>query len=286
MELGEIRKRISSIDKEMAELFVKRMEAVKEVAEYKGERGLPVEDYEREMSLITDMSSKIEDEKIRMTYVRFLQNTMELSKQLQYRMLNGLRIACTGEEGTAGHHAATMRFSDENLCSFSSFEKAYRAAETGECDLAVLPMENSYDGEIGQVYDLIFSGSLFVNDVFAVEYNGSTTRYAVLSRIENDFSSKSKKKGEAFLVMFTVKDEIGGLAKAVNIISAYGFNMRVMRSRPMKDLPWSYYIYAELIGDCSRESAKRISRALESSCPTVKIVGHFVENPKDFATSA
>ena len=83
---------------------------------------------------------------------------------------------------------------------------------------------------------------------------------------------------EALLMMFTVKDEIGGLAKAINIISAYDYNMRVMRSRPLKDLPWHYYFYAEMVGSCSDESCERIIRALGASCPVVKIAGRFAED--------
>lgn len=279
MQLEEIRNRIGDIDTEMAELFVKRMDAVREVAAYKGARGLAIEDTEREQALIAAKSSTIENEQIRSLYVSFLQNTMDLSKHFQYRILHGLKVACSGEEGSSGHHAAAAIFSKDSICPYKDFEQAYRAAETGECDIAVLPLENSYDGEIGKVYDLIFSGKLFVNEVYDVEYNGSMTRYAVLSRIENEASAEAEKKEAAFLIMFTVRDEIGGLAKAINIISAYNFNMRVMRSRPMKDLPWHYYFYAELAGNCSAENAQRIRHALSAACPVVKIVGHFSEHP-------
>ena len=43
-KLIEARKIISEADKQIAELFEKRMNAVKQVAEYKKERGLPVFD--------------------------------------------------------------------------------------------------------------------------------------------------------------------------------------------------------------------------------------------------
>lgn len=75
--------------------------------------------------------------------------------------------------------------------------------------------------------------------------------------------------------MFTVKDETGGLAKAINIISAFSFNMRIMRSRPMRDLPWNYYFYAEAIGDDTSENGKRMINALKSSCPIVKVAGRY-----------
>ena len=36
-------------------------------------------------------------------------------------------------------------------------------------DVAVLPIENSYAGEVGQTIDLIFSGSLFINGIYELE---------------------------------------------------------------------------------------------------------------------
>ena len=39
----------------------------------------------------------------------------------------------------------------------------------GECDAAVLPIENSYAGEVGQTIDLIFSGILYINGIYELE---------------------------------------------------------------------------------------------------------------------
>ena len=40
---------------------------------------------------------------------------------------------------------------------------------SGACDAAVLPIENSYAGEVGQTIDLIFSGGLFINGIYELE---------------------------------------------------------------------------------------------------------------------
>ena len=50
--LENARKIISQVDKEIATLFEKRMEAVKDVAEYKKVNGVPVEDTVREAALL------------------------------------------------------------------------------------------------------------------------------------------------------------------------------------------------------------------------------------------
>ena len=276
MELNEAREIINSVDEKMAELFEQRMEAVKKIAEYKSERGLPIEDRERELSLIDSMSTVIKDEEIRPFYVNFLQDTMDVSKSYQRKLLDGIRVACAEEKFSDGRPASEIIFPDGNITTFEKFEDAYKSVEKGESDVAVLPLENGDNGEVGKVYDLIFSGSLHVNNIKAIEMDGSTTRYAVLSRSENEKDLNGD--NEAFLIMFTVKDEVGGLAKAINLVSAYGYNMRVLRSRPMKDLPWHYYFYAEMEGKRSQGSRERITRGLNAACPIVKIAGHFTED--------
>ena len=55
------------------------------------------------------------------------------------------------------------------MISHSDFKAAYDSVVNGECDVAVLPIENSYAGEVGQTMDLIFSGSLFVNGIYELE---------------------------------------------------------------------------------------------------------------------
>ena len=71
-KLEEARKNINEIDKEMAALFVKRMEAAKLVSEYKMERGLPILDQSRENEVIARNSEFVEDETLRSYYVNFL----------------------------------------------------------------------------------------------------------------------------------------------------------------------------------------------------------------------
>lgn len=271
MDIREIRNRIDAVDAEMAQLFEQRMSIVEQVADYKRQRGLPIEDNGREQEVIEKQSAHIGDDRIRALYVSFQQQLMEISKRWQRIILSGINVACTGTSDSAGYKAAAKKFPEGNIVSFEKCRDAYRAVETGECEVAVLPVENSYSGEVGKVYDLIFSGNLHVNDIFAVEDDDSTTRYALLSGTNSDLTGEDE--FDSLLIMFTVRDEVGGLAKAINIISAYDFNMRVLRSRPLKGLEWHYYFYAELEGDCSSENVEKIRRALSAACPAVKIVG-------------
>ena len=162
-KLEEARAKISEIDRQMADLFVARMRATEQVADYKKENGLPVEDTAREGEDIRGGAGRVSDPVLREYYVRFIQENMTISKAYQTRLLRGMKIAYSGTEGAFAHIATQKLFPSAEKVAFPSFEEAYRAVEDGTCDAAVLPVENSSNGEVGQVMDLMFSGGLFVN---------------------------------------------------------------------------------------------------------------------------
>ncbi len=189
-KLTRAREIIGQTDKEIAALFEKRMEAVKLVAEHKKENGLPVFDSSREDFLLKKNSEYIEDEEIKQYYISFQRNTMEISKRFQRKILEGMNVAYSGVEGAYAHIAACKIFPDGNKMSYKDFKAAYEAVENGECDCAVLPLENSYAGEVGQVIDLIFSGSLYINGVYdlAIHHNLVALPGAKIENIEKVIS--------------------------------------------------------------------------------------------------
>ena len=111
-DLNKARQDINAIDKQMAELFMKRMDAVKVVAEYKKEHGVPVTDAAREAEVIKRNSDLIADDDYRSYYVSFLQNNMELSKAFQHRLLDGMRVAYSGVTGAFANIVAKYSVSE------------------------------------------------------------------------------------------------------------------------------------------------------------------------------
>jgi len=168
-KLEEARKIINDVDSQIAELFVKRMRATEAVFEYKKEFGLPVFDAKREEAVIEKNAAMIDDEVIKGYYIDHIKNLMSVSKAYQYRMQSGLKVAYSGVEGAFAHIAAGRIFPDSDRVSYRDFKSAYNSVVDGESDIAVLPIENSYAGEVGQTIDLIFSGGLFINGIYELE---------------------------------------------------------------------------------------------------------------------
>ena len=167
--LEEARKIINKVDAQMAELFVERMRAAELVYAYKKEYGLPILDAKREAAVIEKNASAIEDEVLRGYYIDFLKDVMAVSRAYQYRMQSGLKVAYSGVEGAFAHIAAGRIFPEANRISYRDFASAYDAVVRGESDFAVLPIENSYAGEVGQTIDLLFTGALYVNGIYELK---------------------------------------------------------------------------------------------------------------------
>ena len=357
-QLKNARKKINDVDQQIASLFEERMNLAKDIAQYKKEHALPIIDKVREKQVIENSLQFIKDETVKEYYVSFMENMIEISKKYQNRLLNGMKIAYSGVEGAFAHIASKSLFQEQQLISYSSFKDAYQAVENGECDSCVLPLENSYAGDVGAVMDLIFSGTLFINNVIDIdvvhnliakkgvkiseikqvishpqalaqcqnyinkhgfktlehtntaiaakelassldistaviaskdvaklydlevlesninEARNNTTRFAVFSRSLNKEKSINK-IGEHFILVFTVLNEAGALAKTLNIIGSYGFNMRTLRSRPMKELLWNYYFFVEVDGDINSIDGKEMIKQLKTVCDRLKVVGRY-----------
>lgn len=357
-ELDKARKIINEIDIEMARLFEKRMHAAEMVAAYKKEHGLSILDTSREAELIRRNSEYIEDKSITEYYVTFLKDTMAISRAYQSRLNEGVKVAYNGVPGAYAYIAAKKLFPESAPISYPDFTTAYQAVENGECDFCVLPIENSFAGDVGTVMDLIFAGSLYVNQVIdlAITHNlmgvggatresvkrvvshpqalsqcadfikkhgyeeepypntavaaqyikeqgditigaiaseetanifgleiiessintsrNNTTRFAVFSRSQNKGNSAGKMNNH-FILTFTVKNEAGALAKTLDIIGAHGFNMRNLRSRPMKELLWSYYFYIEADGNINTQDGKEMLRELGATCDRLRLAGTY-----------
>ncbi len=357
-ELEKCRLEIDKIDAEMARLFEERMRVAASVAAYKREHALPICDEGRESAMLASRLSLVGDE-VKPYYADFLKDVMKTSRRYQSVLLEGMRVAYSGVEGAFGYMAARRAFPEATLVSYPDFESAYRAVEAGECESAVLPIENSSAGDVGVVMDLMFSGSLYANRIveLAVEQNllgvkgasladiktvvshpqalsqceayirangfetvsysntalaaeyvaakgdksvaaiassdaaaifglvplatginearGNTTRFAVLSAAQSIPAPESRDENEHFILLFTTRNEAGALAKALNIVGAHDFNMRNLRSRPMKELLWNYYFFVEAEGNIGTVSGQDMLRELSAVCARLKLGGTY-----------
>ena len=92
---------------------------------------------------------------------------------------------------------------------------------------------------------------------------------------KNKKNKRSGRPDDNFMLVFTVKHEAGALAEAINIIGKYGYNMRGLHSRPMKELMWQYYFYMEAEGDIRSKEGEAMLAELATVCDKLKLVGSY-----------
>ena len=356
-QMDELRGQIERIDEQMIDLFEQRMSISSQVAAYKKEHGIPVLDKDREKVLIEKNAGKVKNKEIEVYYKDFFEGVLNASKSYQHKLLEGVKVAYSGIEGSFASISASKILPDATRVSYGSFSEAYNAVVAGECDFCVLPIENSYAGEVGAVTDLMFKGELFVNGVYELsvsqcllgvkdssletiktvvshsqaldqcseyikrhglksisaentavaakeiadkndvtvgaiaskeaaklyglsildydinESAQNTTRFAVFSREKAVI--KSNDVAGDFILMFTVKNEAGSLADAIAILGKHGYNMKVIRSRPVKNENWQYYFYTEVEGDIETEEGEKMLKDLEKECNMIKVIGTY-----------
>lgn len=109
-----------------------------------------------------------------------------------------------------------------------------------------------------------------INDIKA-----NTTRFAAFARSKSQIKPEGKSDEKNFILVFTVRNEAGALAQALDIIGSHSFNMRSVRSRPMKELHWSYYFYIEAEGAIDDMNGTNMMRELSAVCDKLKLAGAY-----------
>ena len=175
MDLNEIRQEIDEIDRKIVELYEKRMDASKRVAEFKIETGKKVFDKQREDEKIRKVKALTSNDFNSHGVEELFEQIMSMSRKLQYQLLakNGslgklafigvdelqiqnARVVFQGAEGSYSQAAMERFFGNEINCfHVETFRDAMSAIDEGSADFAVLPIENSTAGIVSEIYDLL-----------------------------------------------------------------------------------------------------------------------------------
>lgn len=156
-KLSQARAEIDRVDAQMAELFCRRMDAVRDVVAYKKERGLPVLDASREEAVVARNMALLPDAAYGEWYEDFVRHNMALSRAFQSRELARDTVAYQGVEGAFSHIALTRLFPHAAAKAYPTWAQVFDAVERGEAVCGVLPFENSHAGDVSEVLDLCFA---------------------------------------------------------------------------------------------------------------------------------
>ena len=182
MELSEIRAKIDAVDDQLLSLFLERMTLSEEVAAYKNEHKLPILNRTREREILAKVTEKAGDKE---RYAYHLYSTLfELARSRQAELISAPTkvaqrvkaalasnsevfpqtgmVACQGVEGANSQVACDRLLPRGNIVYVKSFGAVVSAVESGLCKFGVLPIENSSNGSVRAVYQLLQEHDLSV----------------------------------------------------------------------------------------------------------------------------
>lgn len=173
MDLGVLRDKIDTIDKEIIKLFEARMAVAEDVARYKIGQGKPVYDAVREQAKIVNARNMATTDFNANGVEAVFRQMMAVSRVRQYELIaenqkadfgfrevefdtKGVRVVFQGVEGAYGHQALLGYFGDKiDRYHMPTFEGVMKEVQEGRADYGVLPVENTSTGIITDVYDLM-----------------------------------------------------------------------------------------------------------------------------------
>lgn len=209
MNLNEIREEIDAIDNQLVKLLCRRMDCSLKVAEVKRKEALPVLNSEREQQIL-DKIQKSGGEYGNYLYTIY-QSIMESSRDFQNDVLESenkivqdikaarinsanytqpRNVLCQGVEGAFSHQAAINYYPDSNINFCTSFEDVFKAVDTGDAEVGIVPVENSSAGSVLDVYDLILKYRHYIIGAvdMKIEQNLLGLKGAKLSDIKTVYS--------------------------------------------------------------------------------------------------
>ncbi len=151
-ELAELRRQIDNVDSQLLELLNRRSRLSLAVGEAKShEPGVTVFDPTREAQLLEALVKRNSGPLTGGHIVSIWREIMSASRSLQ----KPCTVAYLGPEGTFSYFAG-VDFLGKSMTFFPchDFNEIFRRVCSGECDMGVVPLENSIHGTIVQSFDL------------------------------------------------------------------------------------------------------------------------------------
>ena len=181
-DLKELRDQIDVIDRQIVDLYQERMEIAAGVAEYKINTGKKVFDKEREDSKLATLTALGKTDFNKHGIRELFEQIMSMSRKRQYQLLtahgmyekpdftevesldyHNARIVFQGTEGAYSQLALREYFGEQtDSYHVETWRDAMEAIAGDEADYAVLPIENSTEGIVTDIYDLLTEYQLYI----------------------------------------------------------------------------------------------------------------------------
>ncbi len=152
MNLNELRRAVDEVDDALLALLKKRQTLASQIGELKRGMGTPIYDPLREREILSRLSRNNAGQLSEEAVLSAWREIFSASRQAQ----KPLRAAYLGPEGTFTQQAALTAFgSSAELVATQTISAAFSMVTKQTVDFAVLPVENTLQGIVGETVDLL-----------------------------------------------------------------------------------------------------------------------------------
>lgn len=286
MDLTDLRKEIDTIDDELVQLFVQRMEVSARIADYKKENGLPIFVPTREQEKLLDVAQKAgPDMEI---YSRVLYDLLfELSRGYQSKrnatrtelflrihdtmestpklMPKYAAVACMSTESEQIQMVCRKFFSQCHMMQFKSVDGILSAVSQGMCRYGILPLENNAK----QIYDLLAQHSLYIVRSFRLDAH---KQYICICRELEIYPGADRSS-----IRMALSDRPGALYKVLARLYTLGINVVRLESQPLAQAHFRAMFYFDLETSVYSDEFVQLICELDDLCENFSYLGSYSE---------
>lgn len=283
-ELSEIRKDIDAIDRQIVDLYEKRMDLTTQVADYKISTGKQVFDADREMQKLSAVEDLAHSEFTRQGVHELFEHIMTMSRKKQYQLLT--------EHGITPNTEFTFSADDVSATKAAVLSSAEAVSAHIPADVTVVVCESFsemaklikqdpdivgflevgmewYYGNVLGYYNEIANHDLTI--IRSYEMEGDETRRCLL------ISAKRIAVWDAntLTMCFEASDQCGSLYHLLSHITYNNLNLNRIGSVVINTDPLDYRFFVDVSGNINDPAIQNAVRGLSQEAIRFRILGNY-----------
>ncbi len=280
-----IRNDIDAIDRQIVDLYEKRMELTTQVADFKISTGKAVFDGERELAKLNSVAAMAHSEFTSHGARELFEHIMSMSRKKQYQLLTDYgKFAPTGfveiKELDFSHAAAAcIADSYEPARSYfppecgillcETWREACEVLKREEVNYLFLPIQDPKSGYVSANYNLISEYGFYILEEYQTSPEPQDC-YALISKDRLSLSGANR-----ITICFEAPDACGSLYHLMSHLTYNELNMNRIESIVISRDPLDYRFFMDLTGNLNDSSIKNAVLGLSGEARNFKILGNY-----------
>ena len=278
-ELDTCRREIDDIDRQLLDLFTRRMRVSEEVAAYKVAHDLPILNAQREEQVIQNKLAAGEKD-LKLYTESFFINLMETSKCHQINQtkpayappfsqepldLSRAEIGCYSKD-PALQKSLLQAYPQCRPALSETMKPLLDGVLAKRFTAALLPFENTTEGSMDWVYEQMSWIPLYVNQVWKV---GQQRCILISDKLLTSPACNT------ISICIKLPDVRSALNRLLTKYSIYGVNLTKIRSCPDISSPGEMVFHIDFAGNFNQEPIQRLFNDLSYNYADIRITGIF-----------